>query len=165
MIIIPLKDLAARVSGDLQGFRKTAADAVYTGVYMHVLPEAVRQTQSASPRKPVDRGTYIRGFQVAREGDTVVVFNPTTHAAVIEYGRRAGTKAPPVNVLAAWVARKGIAKGKAARSVAFAIAKKMGKSGWPSAPNQPMRILGKAAKQSFPRVIEHIKAALAKFAA
>ena len=51
------------------------------------------------------------------------------YAGSIEYGRDPAEEMPPVDAIERWVKRKGIAKGKDARSTAFAIARSIQKNG------------------------------------
>jgi hypothetical protein len=68
------------------------------------LIEAVENT---TPHKPVDRGTYRGSWIVANEPNGVTIYNSVKYSSIIERGRRAGTKVPPVKLIADWVRRKG----------------------------------------------------------
>ena len=63
---------------------------------------------------------------------TGTVGTPVLYGEVIELGRRPGQTPPPIAPLIPWVRSKlGIDDAKEQRSVAFAIARKIGKSGFP----------------------------------
>lgn len=56
------------------------------------------------------------------------VFNPVAHAMAVETGRKPG-KQPPTERLLLWVRRKLGVSDKQARSVAFLVARKIGRKG------------------------------------
>jgi hypothetical protein len=70
-------------------------------------------------------GTFIRGRPLAIEG---IVATPISYGVPVEYGRAAG-KMPPVDAIEYWVKRKGIAPEGQERSVAFLIARAIGRRG------------------------------------
>jgi len=71
-------------------------------------------------------GTTQRRTPMAVEGE---VRSVSTYAAPVEFGRLPG-KMPPVDAIEYWVRRKlGITGDREARSVAFAIARSIGKKG------------------------------------
>lgn len=68
----------------------------------------------------------LRGRPGARAG---VVTSSVFYAPIVERGRRPG-KRPPVRALVLWVVRKlGISDARQARSVAFLVARKIGRVG------------------------------------
>lgn len=149
-IRVPLDGLSARLERDFAKLRPFMHDALFAAVATRGVALATLEVAAALPRQPVDRGEYRRSFAAEKVPEGVVLFNSAAYAGVIEYGRRKGRKPPPVKALTEWVLRKGfVGKGadrvKAAKGIAFAIARKMGKEGWPFPPNQPMKILEKAA--------------------
>lgn len=73
------------------------------------------------------------------------VFSTLSYASAVEAGRRPG-KMPPIEPIRLWVVRKGIASGDDARSVAFMIARAIGRRGTkPGA-----RMIKKGVKRSLP---------------
>lgn len=83
---------------------------------------------------PVDLGRYrdsikksvkLGGFRDV----TLEVRAGATYSSVIEGGRRAGARMPPVAALVPWVRRKFGLSGRAARSAAFAVARKIHRRG------------------------------------
>jgi hypothetical protein len=89
--------------------------------------------QATEDAKSFDRGEYKRGWKATVEDRSARVFNAAPHAVFVEYGRRPG-RMPPVDVLARWAGRKGLAgkgRGKAERavSIGWAIAKTIAKHG------------------------------------
>lgn len=98
----------------------------------------IQQEISGTSPPPVDRGSYRRGWKVYKFDDGAMILNSERHASVIERGRRAGARMPPVESIRGWVHRKGLAKvsglkGKAKAaaelSMAWAIAKSIAKKG------------------------------------
>lgn len=129
----------ARLEGDM---RRAAEKGLYSAglrmvrhIQTVVIPATERDVEGARP--PVDRGAYRAAWLLAKLGPReVLVSNSLPYAAVIEEGARAANVKvgrAMIDALAAWVVRKGIVGRKegpmAARSVAWAIAKKMQKDG------------------------------------
>jgi hypothetical protein len=88
---------------------------------------------------PVDRGMYKRSWRAVKIPNGGALLNTTPYGGVIEHGRRPGTM-PPTGPIAAWVRRKGLVRevrgrggqDAAARSIAFAIARKIKERGQPA---------------------------------
>jgi hypothetical protein len=92
--------------------------------------EVDRQT---IPRTPSNTGA-LRGAWTTRvtRGTTAVkgiVENPKEYAIVMEKGRRPGAKMPPPDAIQYWVTRKFGVRGKEAESLAFVIARSIGRKG------------------------------------
>lgn len=68
------------------------------------------EIQSATPRQPVDRATYKRSFRFDDIPGGAVAYNFAPYASVIELGRRPGARMPPLELILAWVKRKGIGR-------------------------------------------------------
>lgn len=81
---------------------------------------------------PVNTGTLRSSIQSIIKGRKLNwqgrLTTPLLYGEVVEFGRRAG-KQPPTDAIKMWVIRKGIASGKEADSVAYLIARKIGKRG------------------------------------
>lgn len=120
--------------------------------------------------KPVDRGTYRRSFEAADIKNGAEFFNHAPHAPIIEGGRRKGSKMPPVDLIAAWVKRKGLGRvrigpiqkggrrrpnAEQIRTIAFLVARSIAKHGLPA-----HRILGRTTLQLTPIVQAEVDRAL-----
>lgn len=106
--------------------------------------EAVRLTDAAGL---VDVGTYKRSFLVRRTANGAEITNRSPHAGVIEYGRRKGSRPPPVAVIELWARRKLRLPPAEARRAAFAIARNIGRRGL--RPHFIMRRAARAAQGWF----------------
>lgn len=101
---------------------------------MHASTQHIRG--AIMPKTPVGVSATLRGATQARvsaEGNprtiTGRVFNPTAYGLPVELGRRAGQKQPPSSALELWVRRKlGVPENKV-KSVAFLVARKIGRKG------------------------------------
>lgn len=160
VIHVNIDQLAATVAADMEKLGPAVLEAVQVTVQMHGPRLFAGHVATAQPRPPVDRGTYRRSTHVEDLQNGVVMFNRAPYAGVLEEGRRPG-RAPPVRALEGWILRKGITNDrKEAKAMAFAIARKMAKQGWPFAPNEPMRLMAKTGKSLEPLVHQAIEAAM-----
>lgn len=92
-----------------------------------------RSVYSVRPHAPVDTKRYLNSFEIHRgPRHEVIVNNSRRYAGVIELGRRAGARRPPVQALVGWVRRKLGVSAKDAPRVAFAVARKIGERGLPA---------------------------------
>ena len=97
-------------------------------------------TKRARELKVFDTGNYLRAWRFSLHHNGAVLFNSAPYAAVIDLGRRPGSKMPPVDAILNWVMHKKLGgfKGKyasrrqAARGLAFAIARSIAKKGMPA---------------------------------
>ncbi len=136
-----------------------AAARLVSHIQTEVIPREMPQ--------PVDRGLYRAGWRFKRLKDGAEVYNVTPQGPLIEDGVRAknvkrGRKM--INALVAWVRRKGIVKGRGknamaeARSVAFAIAARMKRTGiFNRGGKKGLRILKKALERAPEFVQEEFK--------
>ena len=60
----------------------------------------------ARPRPPVDTGRYRASWMIENTDDGAIMYNAMIYAAVMELGRRAGSRMPPQSVIERWVKRK-----------------------------------------------------------
>lgn len=98
---------------------------------------ALLQAKANAPGVPFDTGEYRRRFAATVTGLQLSIYNTDPKAPIIEDGRRAGARMPPVNALIPWVKRKGLGrKGRlkklgdqALRGVAWAVARSIAKRG------------------------------------
>lgn len=56
----------------------------------------------------VDRGTYVARFRAVRTREGAELRNDAPHSRVVEFGRRPGSRPPPIAVILSWIRRKGI---------------------------------------------------------
>ena len=92
------------------GLTKARHDAVVLAIQATCEIEGIGEIQKvidATKPLPVDRGTYRRGFKARRLHSGAMIYNSQKHAPVIEFGRRPGQKAPPIEAITDWVIRKG----------------------------------------------------------
>lgn len=54
----------------------------------------------------VNTGAYLRQWKVIRTPNGAVIVNASSYAAIIEYGRRPGSKLPPKAAVIAWARRR-----------------------------------------------------------
>lgn len=113
-----------------------------------------------------DNGSVVTGLLRAsghverKEDDITAGFFDTTnrnsgYAAYVEYGRRSG-KMPPVDEIEAWVYKKFHLKDwKAARSVGWAIARRIAEKG-----TEPHPFFGPAVKKNKNRILTAIRDAV-----
>jgi hypothetical protein len=159
---VTLKDLPAVLLAKPKQLQATIVKALRLSAKTEAL-RLVQEEVSAAQPMPVDRGTYRRMWQARDIDEGVMVFNPTPYAAVIEHGRRPGGRQPPIKPLQSWVLRKGLVKSikgkgnreKAAKGIAFAIARKIAKDGQPA-----RHILAKAVMRWMPLLRASIKDAI-----
>lgn len=90
------------------GLVDEAVEVIRKTVKLHGPRIVQAEVQAVTPRIPVDRGTYRRSWRFEDMPGGAVVYNFSPHAPVIELGRRAGGRMPPLSVIADWVRRKGV---------------------------------------------------------
>ena len=119
-----------------------AVKAIRTAVKL-TGPRAVQAEIQKITQQPVDRGGYKRSFRFEDIEGGATAYNFALHAPIIEWGRRKGAKAPPLDVITAWVLRKGLSsrssrsfatdsQWRAARQIAFVIARAIKRRGLPA---------------------------------
>lgn len=163
-IHVNLKDLSQALVKDLRGKENQAVRAIRRAVQEHGPRLAAEVVDETKPR-PVDRGTYRRSFRADDLPQGAALYNYAPHAGVIEDGRRAGARQPPVEVIEAWLRRKlrvaikegqvGPMSPRAWRSAAFVIARAIGRRGLPA-----HRILARVNSRLQPLVLDAVNRAL-----
>jgi hypothetical protein len=96
-----------------------------------------RRTREAPPANPAGKGSggavnlgdLLRGWKAEQLSDGARVYNIMGHAPVVEHGRRANKKPPPSDVIARWLQRRLGMSEDEARSIAFPVARAIGKRG------------------------------------
>lgn len=161
---LAIKVTPAQLPEALRENAKRVLKDIHQAVYLACSVDGPRIIQAeidATSPPPVDRGTYRRSFQVEKTQDGVAIFNPVLYASVLEEGRRPG-KFPPIDEIARWVIRKGLVKGrrgasreKAARGIAFVIARGIARKGM-----KPRHILAKSEVKLTPIVMAAIYKAI-----
>lgn len=113
-----------------RALQKRALERGTKAFLLRAKPMIVKATDAAGA---VDTANYRRRWKTSmaqRNGrPAAVISNDAPYAGVIEYGRRAGAKAPPRDVLVPWVRRKLGVPTKEAKSVAFLIARAIKRRG------------------------------------
>lgn len=71
-----------------------------------------------------DMGRFQRGWDSTVERMQLTFFNREPHSFFVEVGRRAGSRLPPISVIADWAERRGLPRG-----AAFPIARKIAARG------------------------------------
>jgi hypothetical protein len=137
--VLSPEELVSGMEGDSRAMFDQVVAAMRTEAKLRAEPILQRLISSENPQ-PVDRGASRREFHVADIPGGVAVYNSSPYWGIIEDGRRAGSRMPPVKLIAEWVLRKGIGrafgpnqKGRAkvsgpiseasARSIAYVIAR------------------------------------------
>ncbi len=136
-----LRQLGARM---VPAARRGALAAAY---------RAVAQLQrETSQDNLVNTANYKRSWRADRTELGAVVANQAPYAAVIEEGRRAGSRQPPTEYIKRWAQRRlGLSEAEAA-AAAFPIARAIAKKGL-----KPRRVLQSARPEIRRFVLEEIK--------
>jgi hypothetical protein len=117
---------------------KRLKTAVFRGALrgaMRAVQTLQRATSIAPPASDrgspgaVHTGQYKRSWRAERTTTGARVYNSAGYAAIIEYGRRAGSRLPPTTLIARWAQRKLRLSPKQAAAAAFPIAKAIAKRG------------------------------------
>jgi hypothetical protein len=116
----------------------------------HAIPASDNGTDGA-----VNVGTYRRSWQTEVTPGRLAVFNRSSYAGIIEYGRRPGSRMPPREAVARWAQRKlGLSEADA-RAAAFVMARAIAKRGL-----RARRVLGGAEAEMGVIVRDEITKAL-----
>lgn len=113
-----------------------AERGLYAGA-LRALPKLQLWTRTAQAANPtntgqggaVNTGAFLRGWKARAIAGGAEVRNDAPYSGVVEYGRRAGARAPPRAEIARWVQRRMGLSEKEARSVAFLIARSIKRRG------------------------------------
>jgi hypothetical protein len=123
-----LDDLASVLDGMPKDYRKAAIKALRRTARWGK-KEVLAVSESTNPR-PRAWGTYERGFKVIKSRDGAHLVNTAAHAPFVEEGRQPNKPQPPISEILDWVINKRIELDpKAAKGIAFAIARKIGAKG------------------------------------
>lgn len=80
----------------------------------------------------VNTGAYRLGWKGERIESGARVFNRASYAAIIEYGRRANSRFPPLPIIERWARRKLGLASKEAKRAAYPIARAIARRGLPA---------------------------------
>jgi len=124
--------IEVKVNGAL--FRAKGSETVVNeelSAAMHASTQVLRG--AIIPKTPVFMGPLRQGTQASVTGTARSiegrVFNPSSYGMVVELGRTPGKRQPPSSALELWVRRKlGVPENRV-KSVAFLVARKIGKQG------------------------------------
>ena len=86
----------------------TVQDAAKAGLLAAALRGRDLVVRETGKQRKVDTGRFRTSWKAERTRDGAVLLNSAPYAAVIEGGRRAGARMPPVGPIEAWARRKGI---------------------------------------------------------
>ena len=124
------KALRARLKDDVEVARLATVDVAYVG-----LEKAEARTDDLNFEYT---GAYRTSWEVQRTKTGAKLVNLAPYAKVIEWGRRPGAKAPPVEVIREWVRQKLVPAGKVddneaeIKSAAFLIGRAIKRRGIPA---------------------------------
>lgn len=115
-------------------------DAVMRGAKRGAM-RAVKTLQTATSKAPpvnpsgigsggaVNTAFFKRAWKWEEVPDGARVYNAAAYAGIVEYGRRAGSRFPPLDTIEAWARRRlGLSK-KEAKAAAFPIARAIARRG------------------------------------
>lgn len=105
-----------------------ARAATRTLALLHRLTLNAPRASKNGRRGAVDTGAFLKGWRVTNRGRVTTVENVAPHAPFVEAGRKPG-KPPPVDAILPWVRRNLNLRGAKARTVAFLIARAIGRRG------------------------------------
>jgi len=152
------KDLGKYEKKLKEQFRPTMRAAMETGGRRAL---AQVQSLSSSQVRPFTGSFSMWWLGQLIDWNAYRVWNSTPYAAPVEYGRRPGAKPPPVRALEPWVEKVLQVAPNRVRSVAFLVAKAIGRRGI-----KGRNILEQALLfilPTFPKILEaHLDAALRK---
>lgn len=135
-----------------EGLTRGGADA------MKLLKLSTETARPASRNgKPGATNTlkYMRGWKMQITELALRIYNRTPYASIVEYGRRPGTRMPPVRAIVLWAKRRLGKKASEAASIAYAIAKAIARRGLKG------RYVFKAVKKPIQlKVTQHVQRSL-----
>ena len=113
-----------------------AMDGAYSAAFRSV-DVMHRRTREAPPANPagkgsggaVNTGAFLQAWKAERTAEGARSFNNKPYAPVVEHGRRAPKKPPPKEAIVRWIQRRLRKTESEARSLAFVIARAIGKRG------------------------------------
>lgn len=102
---------------------KTFAESVIAGIQNNIRTKRVTEYGAMNTT-----GTMADSLSYKWDGKTLIIESSQDYFTVLETGRKPG-KQPPLDPIQRWVQAKGIATDISERSLAYLIARKIGKEG------------------------------------
>ena len=102
---------------------KTFAESVIAGIQNNIRTKRVTEYGAMNTT-----GTMADSLSYKWDGKTLIIESSQDYFTVLETGRKPG-KQPPLDPIQRWVQAKGIATDISTRSLAYLIARKIGKEG------------------------------------
>lgn len=102
---------------------KTFAESVIAGIQNNIRTKRVTEYGAMNTT-----GTMADSLSYKWDGKTLIIESSQDYFTVLETGRKPG-KQPPLDPIQKWVQAKGIATDISTRSLAYLIARKIGKEG------------------------------------
>lgn len=99
------EDVEFEILEDAAARRLAVVSAIRETVQMHgprIFQEEVDRTQPL----PVDRGEYRRHTEAVDLPGGAALLNTSPHGPIVEWGRKPGSRFPPMDVIERWVRRK-----------------------------------------------------------
>lgn len=134
MTLSDFRKYVGRLRKELTGAEGAIVRGIHSGV-MRSVQVVHRSVDNAMPASPngavgaVDTGDYKRRWQFELLPRGGRLYNSHPAADVIERGRRAGRKRPPIGAIEQWAKRRLHLSGARLKSAKFAIASAIGKRG------------------------------------
>jgi hypothetical protein len=167
--VITLKEAISEFSG--QGplaakLRKAATNGLFSAALRAKSDIVTREITKLGAQRPIDRGIYRAGWQVARLPNGAAIYNSVPHASFIEYGVPAANVVISNRAIAAvseWVKRK-LGGTTNERQIAHAILRSMKKRGIFNR-GRGLRILETYSRTILPKVVlQEVEREIAKVA-
>lgn len=173
MEYVPLREMTRTVRIPISGFaryEKALGRAMRQAVFSNSMRTAGKQVREyleseTLKRQIFHRKNFVRGWRavLGNPPSSTRVYNKMPYASVIEFGRRAGARRPPVDALVPWVRDKLGVRGKEVRSVAFLVARKIGVKGIKARPViRDPKVQAKVSKIVTSVVNEKLREAIAR---
>jgi len=156
-----------QLTAEMKALGPRMLEAAHEGAYvaaMRGIDMMHRETRAAPPANPagkgrggaVNTGAFIHTWKAARTNDGARTYNASPYAAVIEHGRRKGSKAPPRDAIVAWLMRRLGKTKQEAESLQFVVRRAIAKRGL-----KPRRIAesskGRFASMAFDEIERHVR--------
>ena len=121
----------SKLGGFLRKLGAEAKAAIKRGALSGALLGVVEMQRRTATVGAFDRGTYRRGWRARATANGAILMNDAPHAPIVEDGRRAGARRPPLPVIERWAKRKLALTSAEAKDAAFPISMAIAKRGIP----------------------------------
>jgi hypothetical protein len=122
-----LARIAETIKRQLQKAKDMGADKAADIVYKEIIASITRERAIASSE--LLRSVRVTKLRSATNLTQLQVFSDSPYAAIVEEGRRAGAKMPPVNIIYDWMLQKGL---EPSYNGAYLIARAISQRGIPA---------------------------------